>query len=155
MDQIRNKSLEKMHKAIKANETKDERGKIFQENQDYVFSQIVYGLALDERIGKFIDSGKLSRNEYINFDGDEGIDPETQIEIPEDIEKAKKYDKESDTFVEINWKLGLSFEGKSGYKFRKYLENYIKDKYPDEPLVSVQLWKADKFEGWTLKFRKS
>ena len=39
--------------------------------------------------------------------------------------------------------------------FRKYLENYIKDKYPDEPLVSVQLWRADRFEGWTLKFRKS
>ena len=152
MDQIRNKSIEKMNKAIKANETKDERSKVFEANQIYVFDQIVYGLALDEKIGKFIDSGKLSRNEYINF---QEIDPETQIELPEDIEKAKKYDKESDTFVEINWKLGLSFEGKSGFKFRKYLENYIKDKYPDEPAVSVQLWKADKFEGWTLKFRKS
>ena len=153
MDQIRNKSLEKMKTAIKANENKDQRAQVFEENQDYVFSQIVYGLALDERIGKFIDSGKLSRNEYLNWD--DGIDPETQIEIPEDMEKAKRFDKESDTFVEINWKLGLSFQGKSGYKFRKYLENYIKDKYPDEPAVSVQLCKADKFEGWTLKFRKS
>ena len=152
MDQIRNKSIEKMNKAIKANETKDERSKVFEANQIYVFDQIVYGLALDEKIGKFIDSGKLSRNEYINF---QEIDPETQIEIKEDMEKAKRFDKESDTFVEINWKLGLSFEGKSGFKFRKYLENYIKDKYPDEPAVSVQLWKADKFEGWTLKFRKS
>ncbi len=152
MDQIRNKSIEKMNKAIKANETKDERSKVFEANQIYVFDQIVYGLALDEKIGKFIDSGKLSRNEYINF---QEIDPETQIELPEDIEKAKKYDKESDTFVEINWKLGLSFEGKSGFKFRKYLENYIKDKYPEEPKVTVQLWKATNFAGWTLKFRKS
>lgn len=152
MDQIRNKSIEKMNKAIKTNGDKQERSKVFEANQNYVFDQIVYGLALDERIGKFIESGKLSRNEYLNFDE---IDPLTQIEIPEDMEKAKRFDKESDSFVEINWELGLSFEGKSGYKFRKYLENYIKDKYPDEPAVSVQLWKADKFEGWTLKFRKS
>jgi len=152
MDQIRNKSIEKMNKAIKANETKDERSKVFEANQIYVFDQIVYGLALDEKIGKFIDSGKLSRNEYINF---QEIDPETQIEIKEDMEKAKRFDKESDTFVEINWKLGLSFEGKSGFKFRKYLENYIKDKYPEEPKVTVQLWKATNFTGWTLKFRKS
>ena len=155
MDQIRNKSIEKMNKDIKTNDDKHEKGRVFKSNQNYVFDQIIYGLAIDEKIKKYIESGKLGVNEYIHFDGDEGIDPETRIEIPEDMEKAKKYDKESDTFVEINWELGLSFQGKSGYKFRKYLENYIDNKYPDEPFVSVQLWKATNFTGYTLKFRKS
>ena len=116
----------------------------YEKAQDYTFKEVFESL-IQDKLTNFENAGVWKRNYRIELE--EYTPEELTLELPEDYCKPQKYNKETKTSEEIVYTVQGTLRQKS---FREYCFYQLEQQQMN---FSLQIWKGEDFDGFTLKLK--